>query len=230
MQFKQVLAIISLLGLLTTASNAQNTCGNHGYGNSFDFKPLNLYISIGIIVPAVAADVCLLFIKNDTNLYNSFSIYNKLELPRGYKYPRIFLPQNNIVTNFQWEKFMSIDVGPDAYFPEEEFNKTTDFSIRPFAGCYTINKSIWQLYFDSGRVFLSLLNKFSQPANQKKRLDTQWNGTTKYGIGSGTNLTKSNAIMFGERHLHIPKRNTTGEKCNPSHDSNDLFIDIAHKL
>ena len=140
------------------------------------------------------------------------------------------MPQNNLGINFQLRKFISVGIELDIYFPRDNFNKTTGFALRPFARFYPLNKEKWRLYFESGGGFIYLLNEFPEPTDQDNRLGTQWNGTTKYGIGSEINASESTAIIFGVRHLHISNGNTKGAERNPSHDSNGFFLGLSYRL
>lgn len=216
--------------LQTSSTKAQFAYGDHWYQNPLGFKPLNLHAAQGFVIPAVAVGVTMLLTKKDSGLHKRLSIYNETGLSWGYKYPHTFLPQNNTGINFQLRKFMSIGVEFDIYFPKDDFNKTTGFAIRPFARFYPVNKSKWRLYFESGGGFIYLLDNFPKPTDQDNRPGTRWNGTTKYGLGSEINFSKSNAITFGIRHVHISNGNRKGVERNPSHDSNGFFAGLCHKL
>lgn len=230
MWFKQTLATILLLVLITPTPKAQYSYGDHWYDNPLGFKPLNLHTSMGFIVPAAAVGISLLLTHKDTSLHHRLSVYNETGLSLGYKYPRTFLPQNNTGINFQLRKFMSAGIEFDIYLPRDEFNNTVGFAIRPFARFYPVNKEKWRMYFESGGGFIYLLDEFPKPTDQDSRSGTRWNGTTKYGIGSEINFNKSNAILFGIRHLHISNGDTKGVERNPSHDSNGFFLGLSHKL
>lgn len=227
---KQVTIVVILTLMLFNNTKAQYWQGDSWYNNPLGFEPVKLHTSMGFIIPAVAVGTCLLLTKKDPNLKDRLSIYNETGLSWGYKYPHTFIPQNNTGINFQLRKLMSVGVEFDVYFPRDDFNKTTGFAIRPFARFYPINKVKWRLYFESGGGFIYLLDEFPKPTDQDNRLGTQWNGTTKYGIGSEINVSKSTAIMFGVRHLHISNGNTKGVERNPSHDSNGFFVGLSHKL
>lgn len=211
-------------------AKAQFPIGDKWYTNPLGFKPIQLHSSMGFIIPAVAVGACMLLTKKDTTLHHRLSIYNEVGLSWGYKYPHTFLPQNNTGINFQLRKFMSIGVEFDLYFPRDDFNSTVGFAIRPFARFYPVNNAKWRLYFESGGGFIFLLDEYPKPTDQDDRLGTQWNGTTKYGIGSEINIFKSTSLMFGIRHLHISNGDTKGVERNPSHDSNGLFVGLSHRL
>lgn len=227
---KRVIIVVIPIIICFNNTKAQYWQGDSWYNNPLGFEPVKLHTSMGFIIPAVAVGTCLIFTKRDQNLKDRLSIYNETGLSWGYKYPHTFMPQNNTGINFQLRKFMSVGVEFDVYFPKDYFNKTTGFAIRPFARFYPVNKEKWRLYFESGGGFIYLLDEFPKPTDQDNRLGTQWNGTTKYGIGSEINTSKSTAIMFGVRHLHISNGNTKGVERNPSHDSNGFFIGLSHKL
>lgn len=227
---KQVLITIITTLLISNSAKAQYPYGDQWYNNPLGFKPLELHTGMGFLVPAVAVGTCLLVTQKDPNLKNRISIYNETGLSWGYKYPNTFMPQNNTGINFQLRRFMSVGVEFDVFFPQDAFNKTTGFAIRPFARFYPFNKEKWRLYFESGGGFIYFLDTFPKPNDQDNRLGTQWNGVMKYGIGSEINVLKSTAIIFGVRHLHISNGNTKGVEQNPSHDSNGFFIGLSHKL
>lgn len=227
---KKTSFILILTLMLLNHAKAQYWPGDHWYNNPLGFDPLKLHSSMGFIVPAVAVGTCLLLTKKDTAMKQRLTIYDEVGLSWGYKYPHTFMPQHNTGINFQLRKFMSIGVEFDIYIPKDDFNKTVGFAIRPFARFYPINKDKWRLYFESGGGFIYLLQEFPKPTDQDNRLGTYWNGTTKYGIGSEINYSKSNSFIFGVRHLHISNGNTKGVERNPSHDSNGLFIGLTHKF
>lgn len=227
---KQVVIIVILTSMFFTNAKAQYWQGDNWYTNPLGFEPVKLHTSMGFIIPAVVVGTCLLLTKKDANLKNRLSVYNETGLSWGYKYPYTFMPQNNTGINFQLRKFMSVGAEFDVYFPKDDFNKTIGFAIRPFARFYPVNKEKWRLYFESGGGFIYLLNEFPKPTDQDNRLGTQWNGTTKYGIGAEINISKSTGIMFGARHLHISNGNTKGVERNPSHDSNGFFVGLSYKL
>lgn len=226
---KLLILVFSTL-LLCNSLQAQYWPGDHWYDNPLGFDPVKLHSSMGFILPAIAVGTCLLLTKKDPGLKDKLSVYNETGLSWGYKYPHTFMPQNNTGVNFQLRKFMSIGTEFDVYFPRDDFNKTTGFAIRPFARFYPVNKEKWRLYFESGGGFIYLLNEFPRPTDEDSRLGTQWNGTTKYGVGSEINISKSAAILLGVRHLHISNGNTKGVERNPSHDSNGFFVGLSHKL
>lgn len=227
---KQVISVVFLTLIFCNNARAQYWEGDTWYNNPLGFEPVKLHTSMGFIIPAVAVGTCLLLTKKDTGLRNRLSVYNETGLSWGYKYPHTFMPQNNTGINFQLRKFMSIGVELDVYFPQDDFNKTTGFAIRPFARFFPFNREKWRLYFESGGGFIYLLDEFPKPTDQDNRLGTPWNGTTKYGIGSEIHVSKSTAIMFGVRHIHISNGNTKGVERNPSHDSNGFFVGLSYKL
>lgn len=229
---RAIFIIISVIAVLFTPcqTKAQYSYGEHWYNNPLGFKPLNLHTSMGFIVPAVAVGAVVLLTKKDTSLHNRLSIYNEVGLSWGYKYPHTFMLQNNTGINFMLRRYISVGVEFDVYLPRDDFNKTTGFAIRPFARFYPVNKEKWRMYFESGGGFIYLLDEFPKPTDKDNRLGTNFNGTTKYGLGVEINFNKSTAVVFGVRHLHISNGNTKGEERNPSHDSNGFFIGLSHKL
>lgn len=227
---KAFLFSIAAFLFMANSVRAQYPYGDHWYDNPLGFKPVELHASMGFILPAVAVGACVLFTKKDPDLKNRFSVYNETGISWGYKYPHTFLTQNNTGINFQLRKFMSIGAEFDVYFPKDDFNNTTGFAIRPFARFYPVNKENWKLYFESGGGFIYLLGEFPKPTDRDERLGTQWNGTTKYGVGCELALTPAYSLLFGVRHLHISNGNTKGVERNPSHDSNGFFLGLSLHL
>lgn len=229
---KKGICIIGLIILVCNIAKAQNLYpyGDRWYQNPLGIKPLELHTSMGFIVPAVAVGACLLLTEKDTALTRRFSVYNETGFSWGYKYPYTFMPQNNTGINFQVRKFMAVGVEFDVYLPQDEFNKTTGLAIRPFARFYAFNREKWNLYFESGGGFVYFFDYFPKPTDQDQRLGTQWNGTTKYGIGSEINLSDKTSVLFGVRHLHVSNGNSKGAERNPSHDSNGFFVGLSYRL
>lgn len=228
-KMKKLSTLIILVLVMCNQIKAQYPYGDRWYQNPLGFKPVELHAGMGFLLPAVAVGTCMLLTKKDPNLTHRLSIYNETGLSWGYKYPYTFMPQNNTGINFQLRKFMSIGIEFDVYLPQDDFNKTTGIAVRPFARFYPINQEKWRMYFESGGGFIYLFDEFPKPSDQDQRLGTQWNGTTKYGLGAEINISKSSAILFGIRHLHISNGNTKGVERNPSHDSNGFFLGLSIK-
>lgn len=227
---KHFIVLLMMACVFQNNANAQYVIDDEWYNNPLGFEPVNMHTSMGFIIPAVAVGTCLLLTKRDTALARRLSVYNENGFGWGYKYPYSFMPQNNTGINFQLRRFMSIGVEFDVYAPRDEYNKTVGFAIRPFARFYAFNKDNWRLYFESGGGFVYFPVEYPKPTPQDDRLGTQWNGTTKYGIGSEINILPSTSLMFGVRHLHVSNGNTKGVERNPSHDSNGFFIGLSAKL
>lgn len=229
MNKKNVITVL-LIAILGFKATAQFAYGDSWYNNPLGFEPLNLHTSMGFLVPAVAAGTCLLLSKKDSSLHHKLSIFNESGYAWGYKYPYTFLSQNNIGINFQVRKFLSIGAEFSVFFPKDRYNNTAGFAIRPFARFFPVNKSNWRLYFESGGGFIYLLSQFPKPTEQDGRLGTNFNGTTKYGIGTEINFTKATSVAFGVKHIHISNGNSRGVERNPSHDSNGFFIGVSHRF
>lgn len=223
-----VLAIIVLLA--HGPSKAQYPYGDKWYQNPLGFKPLSLHTSMGFIVPAIAVGTCLLLTKKNPGLTQKLSVYTELSPSWGYKYPQTFLSQVNTGINYQLRKFMSAGVEFGAIFPNDKFNSTAGFDIKPFARFYPVNNKKWRFYFESGGGFVYTFTEFPKPTDRDNRLGLQLNGITKYGVGSDINISKNTSVMFGVRHLHISNGNSKGVERNPSHDSNGFFIGLTHKI
>lgn len=224
---------VALFGLIVLFSaivpaKGQYWIGDHWYDNPLGFEPVKLHTSMGFIVPAVAVGVCLLLTEKDTALVDRFSLYNEAGFAFGYKYPYTFLTLNSSGVNFYLRKWMSIGVELDEYFPIDNYNSTVGFAIRPFARFYPVNTEQWRLYFELGGGLIYLFDYFPKPTEQDNRLGTKLNGTTKYGIGSEYTFSKSVAISFSIKHIHISNGNTNGVERNPSHDSNGFFIGVVY--
>lgn len=227
---KKHITTIIILCLITIQVRAQFPYGDRWYQNPLGFKPVEMHAAMGFILPAVAVGTSLLLTQRDTTLAKRLSVYNESGFSWGYKYPYTFMPQNNSGINYQLRTWLSIGTELGIYFPSDNFNNTIGVAIRPFARFYPIHNKIWQLYFESGGGFIYLFDEFSKPTDKDPRLGTQFNGVTKYGIGSTVNLSPSASLMFGIRHLHISNGNKLGVDRNPSHDSNGFFIGFEHHI
>jgi hypothetical protein len=209
---------------------AQYPYGDHWYTNPLGFKPLELHAGMGFLVPAVTVGTVMLLTNKDTSLKKRLSFFNETSFSWGYKYPYTFMLQNNTGINFMLRRYMSIGTEFDVYLPVDEFNKTVGFAIRPFARFYPVNRKNWRMYFESGGGLIYLIDPYPKSTDQDSRLGTNWNGTTKYGIGAEININKSSSILFGVRHIHISNGNRKGVDRNPSHDSNGFFVVISHSF
>jgi len=230
---KKSIVLFSVICMALTTpfiANAQYPYGDRWYNNPLGFEPLNLHGGMGFLVPAVAVGTIMIFTKKDTSLQKRLSLYNETGLSWGYKYPHTFLAQNNTGINFRLRKYMSIGVEFSVYVPDDAFNKTVGFAIRPFARFYPFNRSKWNMYFESGGGLIYFHETFPSPTDQDNRRGTYFNGTTKYGIGSEIKLTQRNALLLGIRHVHVSNGNSKGVERNPSHDSNGFFVGYSIKL
>nr|WP_294776549.1 acyloxyacyl hydrolase [uncultured Flavobacterium sp.] len=227
---KTLLLSLAIMTMISNQAHAQYSYGDKWYNNPLGFEPLKLHTSMGFIIPAAAVGTCLLLTKNNPSLKQRLSVYNEIGMSWGYKYPKTFLPQNNTGINYQLRKFMSVGIEFDVVLARDDFNSTTGFALRPFARFYPVNQEKWRLYFESGGGLIYTLTEFPKPTEQDGRLGLKLNGITKYGIGSEINLSKSTALMFGMRHIHISNGNAKGEERNPSHDSNGFFLGLSHRL
>lgn len=227
---KSKIIITLILLFLSNNSFSQFAYGDKWYNNPLGFKPLELHTAMGFLVPAAAVGTCLLLTKNNPDLKNRISIYNETGISWGYKYPETFMPQNNTGINFQLRKWMSVGIEFGVYMPKDDFNNTTGFAIRPFARFYPVNNDKWRLYFESGGGFIYFLDEFPLPTDQDNRLGLNFNGVTKYGLGSEINFTKSTSFLLGIRHIHVSNGNSKGVERNPSHDSNGFFLGLSHQF
>ncbi|HEY9049294.1 MAG TPA: acyloxyacyl hydrolase [Ohtaekwangia sp.] len=223
------LYILTVFIFFSNQAHGQYAVNDTWYNNPLGFEPVKLHTSMGFIIPAVAVGACLMLTKKNPSIANRLSVYNETGLSWGYKYPYTFMPQNNTGINFFLRRFMSVGTEVDLYFPQDHFNSTTGLAVRPFARFYPVNNNNWRLYFESGGGLIYLFDEFPKPTDRDGRLGTHWNGTTKYGIGTEINLTKTFDLMAGIRHIHISNGNTSGEERNPSHDSNGFFIGLSYK-
>lgn len=203
--------------------------GDHWYSNPLGFDPVNLHTKNGFLIPAIAVGICLLATEADSQLVDRIGFYNESGFSWGYKYPYTSLFQNNTGVQFFLRKWMAAGVDLGFYFPKDSFNSTTGISIRPFFRFYPINNDSWRLYFESGGGFIYFHEQFPKPTDQDPRLGTNWNGTTRYGLGGEINFSKSISFLFGVRHVHVSNGNTKGVERNPSHDSNGIFVGLSYR-
>lgn len=216
--------------LMSLQAKAQYPPGDLWYENVLGFEPLKLHTSMGFLVPAAAVGVCMLVTKKNVELRNRFSIYSEFGMSYGYKYPHTFVPQSNTGFNFMLRRFMSVGTEFDMYWPNDRFNHTTGLAVRPFARFYLINHHKTRLYFESGGGLIFLRANFPAANDRDGRTGTQWNGTTKYGLGVEYKLFRNTWLLAGARHLHISNGNAKGSERNPSHDSNGFFAGLQITL
>ena len=221
---------VALLLFSAGPARAQFPEGDRWYQNPLGFKPLNLHTAQGFLVPALAVGVSLLLTEKDRGLTHRLSVHNETGLSWGYKYPRTRLAQNDTGISFRLRRFMSIGVELGAYWPNDDFNRTTGFAVRPFARFYPINNERWRLYFESGGGLIHLNHEFPNPTDRDPRRGTRWNGITKYGLGAEVDIGKSMAAAIGIKHTHVSNGNREGVERNPSHDSNGFLLGFSRRF
>jgi len=192
-------------------------------------RQINLHTKNGFLIPAIVVGVCLLTTQADSQFVDRIGFYNESGISWGYKYPYSSLFQNNTGVQFFLRRWMAIGIDLGLYFPKDSFNSTTGISLRPFFRFYPINTDSWRLYFESGGGFIYFQDQFPKPTDQDSRLGTNWNGTTRYGLGGEVNFSKTISFLFGIRHVHVSNGNTQGVERNPSHDSDGIFIGLSYR-
>ena len=229
MENRPLLIIVVLLLLAFKVSGQSFAYGDHWYSNPLGFDPVNLHTKNGFIIPAIAAGICLLTTHADSQFVNRISFYNESGISWGYKYPYATLLQNNTGIQYYLRRWMSAGIDIGFYFPSDPFNRTTGISIRPFFRFYPVNNDVWRIYFESGGGIIYFFEQFPKPTDKDPRLGTNWNGTTRYGVGGEISIDRRFAVIFGVRHVHVSNGNTIGVERNPSHDSNGLFIGLSFR-
>lgn len=225
---KNIIFLLLLLSNTGLIYSQQFSYGDHWYDNPLGFNPVNLHTKNGFLIPAIAVTICLLATEKDSLLVNKLNYYNETGISWGYKYPNTILYQNNTGLQYFLRNWMSVGLDLGFYFPKDKFNNTAGIALRPFARFYPVNNANWRLYFESGGGFIYFFDQFPKPNDQDGRLGTNWNGTTRYGIGTEINLNRSLAFLFGIRHIHVSNGNTSGVERNPSHDSNGIFLGLTY--
>jgi hypothetical protein len=221
--------LIAVIFLLSPRSYAQYPPEDKWYSNPLGFKPVQLHTAMGFLLPAAAVGAGLLLTKKDPNLQQRLSIYNESGVSWGYKYPYTLLTQNNTGFNFQLRRWMSAGIEFSAYFPRDSVNTSVGLAIRPFARFYPVNRERWNLYFESGGGFIYFFDAFPQPTDRDPRRGTNFNGVTKYGIGSEIRFNHSTALLLGVRHVHVSNGDSKGAARNPSHDSNGFYVGFSFR-
>lgn len=225
---KNIIVLLILLFSNAFIYPQQFPNGDHWYNNPLGFDPVNLHTKNGFLIPAIAVTVCLLATEKDSTFINKLNFYNETGISWGYKYPYTTLYQNNTGVQYFLRNWMSIGIDIGLYFPYDKFNNTVGIALRPFARFYPVNNENWRIYFESGGGFIYFFDQFPKPTDQDNRLGTNWNGTTRYGIGGEISLNQSLSLLFGVRHIHVSNGNTSGVERNPSHDSNGLFLGLTY--
>lgn len=206
---------------------AQYPPGDKWYQNPLGFKPLSLHTSMGFFLPALVTGAALVFTQKDSTLTTRLSVYSEAGATFGYKYPYTGIVQSNTGVDLLLRRWLSVGTEFSATMPFDEYNRSVGFSIRPFARFYAINHPSWKLWFESGGGLICFTDNFPQPTSKDDRLGTQWNGITKYGIGTSVRLKNRLSLLVGIRHLHISNGNVKGADRNPSHDSNGMFAGVS---
>lgn len=202
--------------------------GDHWYDNPLGFDPVNLHTKNGFLIPAIAVGIILLTTQRDS-LADRVEYFNESGLSWGYKYPYTSLFQNNTGIQFYLRKWMAVGVDMGFYFPKDSFNSTMGISVRPFFRFYPLNNDRYRFYFESGGGLIYFREEFPKPTDRDSRLGTNWNGTTRYGLGGEINLNKNISVLLGIRHVHVSNGDTKGSERNPSHDSNGFFLGLSYR-
>lgn len=192
--------------------------------NPLGFQPLNLHTSNAIIVPGVAAAICLLLTPKDTAITRKISWFEEVGYAKGYYASRTNVWQNNFGLLFHAREWLALGGEVSAYHVGDEVNNTWGFGLRPFVRFYPLQLKRLRLYFESGAGVIWFVKKFPQPSGffGDNRRGTNWNGSPKYGIGAEWQLNERLSLQIGIRHVHVSNGNTWGEENNPGHDSNGI--------
>ena len=228
---KRKIIFLFLVALLFSKDSwAQYPPFTKWYQNPLGFKPLNLHTANGIIIPAVAATVCLLLTKKDPAIVNKFSYFNENGFSYGYIPPYTTIYQNNTGMLFHARRWLAIGAELTVYGAWDNINNTWGIGIRPFVRFYPVHGDQFRLYFESGAGIIAFQQEFPKPSGffGDYRSGTHFNGSPKYGIGAEVSLNKSFSIQFGIRHLHISNGNIWGSDQNPGHDSNGFCLGFLY--
>ena len=202
------------------------------YQDPLGLKPLELSSAYGFVWGSTAIAACLIFTKKDSAFQKKFSVYQEAGFGFGYKpsYTNVF--QNDFGIMYRLRKWMSIGFGWNSFHFKDKTNDTWSFGVRPFARWYPISGKKASLFFEYGAGLSYSLNRFPLTGTglevDTSRSGTQFNFTSKYGIGVEFHFNKKLSMQAGIRHFHLSNGNLAGIQRNPSHDSNGFFLGFLY--
>jgi len=204
------------------------------YQDPLGIKPLQLSTAFGFVWGSVAIATCLIFTKNDSAFQNRLSVYQEVGFGFGYKPPYTNMFQNDIGLMYKIRKWITVGVGWNTFHFKDKINNTWSFGIRPFARWYPYQGKKMNLFFEYGAGLSYSLNRFPLTGTGWKadtaRTGTQFNWTSKYGIGIELHFNNRISLQSGVKHFHLSNGNIAGIQRNPSHDSNGFFIGFIYTL
>jgi hypothetical protein len=221
---------IILLTLILSANDNLLRCdyfyAEKWYENPLGFDPIALHTRNGFLLPALAVGLCLWLTPRDS-VADKTVFHCMSGVSYGYKHPETTLFQINSGFDYFFRSWLSVGSEISFFFPRDAYNNTFGIAIFPYARFYPLNKEDYRLFFECGGGLVYFFNQFPLPNDKDNRLGTNLNGTTRYGIGSEINLSRSSSIIFGIRHVHISNGNSVGVARNPSHDSNGFYLGLS---
>ncbi len=197
--------------------------------NPLSFKPLELHTSNAIIIPGLAAGLCLWLTQKDTALAHRLSWFEEVGYAKAYNPSYTEVWQNNVGLLFRARKWLALGAEWNTYHVGGDGkNDTWGFGLRPFMRFYPVNRERLRLYFESGAGVIYFVEKFPQPSGffGDERTGTHWNGSPKYGFGAEWKLNERFSLQASWRHVHVSNGNTWGEENNPGHDSNGVNLGL----
>lgn len=225
-----IIAVCVVLLLLPGSVFAQYPPFTKWYQNPLGFKPLNLHTANGIIIPAVAAGLVLLFSKNDSGMFNKTDLYSDVGVSYGYYGSKTTVYQHNIGVLFNARKFMALGAELSTVHVTDKVNNTWGIGIRPFVRFYPVNREHFKLFFQSGAGLMLFAENFPKPSGffGDNREGTRLNGNPKYGIGTVFNISRHWSVQAALWHIHFSNGNNPGYERNPGHDSNGFSFGLMY--
>ncbi len=224
------LILSTLVGVQTSSAQLSKNPSAR-INNPLGVGPLYLHLGRGAMYLSALTGVAYYLNRKNKEVEDKrLSFYLENGTMWGYKYPLTVIPETNLGVNFKVTKWLSYGADMGVYFPKDEYNQSSGFSmLRVFNRFYFRDKDKFRLWFESG-VGLVYFTKIFPAANDRTdSFGTYWNGVVKYGLASEFNINPSLSVLFGVRHLHFSNADIKGRVRNPSSDSHGIFVGVSYQ-
>jgi len=204
------------------------------YQDPLGLKPLQLSTTFGFVWGSTSVAAYLLLTKKDSAIKKKFSFFADAAMSFGYKPPFTTATENSVGLLYDLRRCMAVGLEWNSFHFKNNIDNTYAFGLRPLARIYAHKSKKVKLFFEYGAGMSFSLKKFPGIGTGKDadtgRTGTQFNLTSKYGVGIEVDTKKKLSVQLGARHFHLSNGNIKGLKRNPSHDSNGFFAGILYKI
>ena len=199
--------------------------------NPLGFSPLNLHLGRGAMYVSALTGVAYFLNKKNKEVEDKrLSFYLENGTMWGYRHPATVIPETNLGFNFKVLKWLSYGADMGVYFPKDEFNQSSGFSmLRIFNRFYFRDTDKFRLWFESGVGVVYFTKIFPVATDRSDRFGTYWNGVVKYGLCAEFNINPALSVLIGARHLHFSNADIKGRQRNPSSDSHGFFVGVSYQ-